>query len=185
MKFRSMLAMAMLALVAGCAIFSRTKSQFYDLQVIPPATGVRSTTGSPIGIRTIDLPPSLARRGIVVEKQDGQLDVRGTEQWGAPLQELVMHTLAFDLAERLPEGKVILPGQVSPPQSAMRSIDLVIGTFAAGPETAVTLDAHWVLDGAPHHEQIRVDSGSLDSPDVVAAMSRALAELADRITSGL
>ncbi|MDQ6800541.1 MAG: PqiC family protein, partial [Acidobacteriota bacterium] len=44
------------------------------------------------------------RKEVVVRKANNQLDVRPTQQWSATLGQLVMHTLAFDVADRLPAG---------------------------------------------------------------------------------
>lgn len=177
-----------LVLLAGCGFFSRSKSNFYSLETMP-GTSRANVSGVPIAIDTIELPPGFDRRDIVVRKAGNQLDIRGTEQWSASLEPMMLHTLAFDLASRLPEGMVILPGQVRP-LGALRGIDVVVEDFAAGPENVVVLDARWVLresGRAPvtHHEQIRMDLTSLDSAAVASGFSAAIAQLADRIAAGL
>jgi hypothetical protein len=100
------------------------------------------------------------------------------------LQPLVLHALAFDLAGRLPEGMVVLPGE-SRPAGAPRGIDVVFEDLSAGPENRVTLDARWTLAGVSHHEQIAIDIPSLDSGAVATGMSQALAALADRLAAGV
>ncbi|MGA7616883.1 MAG: PqiC family protein [Thermoanaerobaculia bacterium] len=179
------LPLILLTLLGGCSIFSRPKNQFYQLEIIPPAGAVAGVSGLPVGVDPIELPPEIVRNGIVVEQKDQKLDVRGTEQWGAPFQEMFTHAIAFDLAARLPEGMVVLPGQVKPPSGSMRPIGLNVARFAAGPGPVVVLDAHWILGGVSHHETIRVALQSLDTPDVVSGMSRAVGELADSIAAGL
>lgn len=176
-------------LAAGCSFFSRTQSKFYSLDRIPPATPVASVQGLPIGIDGVELPPGLDRREIVVHQADHQLEVRSTEQWSALLQPLVLHTLAFDLAARLPDGMVVLPGAARP-AGAMRSIDVIIEEMSAGPDAKVVLDGRWILKepGRPdvtRHERITIDIASLDSANVASGTSRALASLADRITAQL
>jgi len=178
-----------LMLLTACGLFSRSKSTFYSLERIPPATAVATTRGVPVAIDTIELPPGFDRRDIVVRKADHQLDIREKEQWSASLEPMVLHTLAFDLASRLPEGMVILPGQARP-SGAVRAIDVAVEDFAAGPENVVVLDARWIVreSGVPsatHHEQIRIDIESLTSTNVAAGFSRALATLADRMAAGL
>jgi uncharacterized lipoprotein YmbA len=106
-----------LLLLTGCSFFSRTKNDIYSLDRIPGTPS--ASRGTPIGIESVELPPGFDRREIVVRKADHQLEVRSNQLWSAGLQTAVLHTLAFDLASRLPEGMVILPGQVKPP--AMRS----------------------------------------------------------------
>ena len=176
-------------LLTGCSFFSKTQSKFYSLDRIPPATPPAAIQGLPVAIDGIELPPGLDRREIVVRKADHQLDVRPNEQWSALLQPLVLHTLAFDLADRLPEGMLILPGAAKP-SGALRSIDVVLEELAAGPDAKVVLDGRWVLRiaGQPdvtRHERIVVDIASLDSANVASGVSQALAQLADRIAAGL
>ena len=177
-----------LVLLAGCGFFSRSKSKFYSLERIPPAGAVTAARGPSIGIDSVELPPGFDRRDILVRKADHQLDVRGTEQWSASLEPMVLHTLAFDLAARLPEGMVILPGQGKP--LAMRAVDVVFEEIAAGPENQVVLDGRWIVreNGKPnvsHHERITVDLASLDSAEIANGFSRALGMLADRMAAQL
>jgi len=174
-------AVVVLLLLSGCSFFSRTKNDIYyaDRRSGAPV----AARGTPIGIESVELPPGLDRREIVVRKADHQLEVRSNELWSAGLQTAVLHTLAFDLASRLQEGMVILPGQVKP--AAMRSIDVVFEELAAGPEQKVILDARWKLGVVTHHETIAVDVPSLDSKNVATGMSQAIAALADRIAAAL
>ena len=169
--------------LTGCSFFSRTKNTFYSLERVPSSSGVASVRGVPIGIDSVQLPPGFDRREVVVRLPDQKLDVRSTQQWSASFREMVVHTLAFDLANRLPEGMVGLPGQARP--ASMRTLDVVVEEFAAGPANTVVLDARWVLGGITHHERIDVEIGSLDSAQVADGMSRALATLADRIVAAL
>src|SRR6185503_17842991 len=91
-------------LMVGCSFFSRSKNTIYSLERIPPAAPVATVRGLPVGIDSVELPPGFDRREVVVRKADQQLDVRSTQQWSASLQEMVLHTLAFDLANRVTEG---------------------------------------------------------------------------------
>ena len=103
--------------------------------------------------------------------------MRGTQQWSATLGQLVLHTLAFDLADRLPQGMMILPGAAKP--AAVRSINLAFEEIAAGPEAKVVVDARWET----RHERIEVPITSLDSANVASGLSQALATLSDRIVA--
>jgi len=173
------------ALVAGCGFFSRPKNTFYSLETLAPATPVvaRAARGVPVGIDALELPPGLDRRGIVLRGADHKVEVRGTNQWTSDLQEMVLHTLAFDLANRLPEGMVVLPGQPKP--NAMRPISIAFDDLAAGPDKVFVLDARWTLGDVTHHERITMQLQSVDSPAIVTAMNQALATLADRIALGV
>ena len=170
-------------LLAGCSFFSRTQNKIFTLDRIAPAatTTIRGTT--PIAIESLELPPGLDRREVVVKKADHQLDVRSNELWSASPQELILHTLAYDLAARLPEGMVILPGQIKP--AAARLIDVVIEDVGAGPDNRVVLDGHWIEGGVSHREHLAVDVPSLDSANVATGTSQIIAALADRIAAQL
>ncbi|HEX7830387.1 MAG TPA: PqiC family protein [Thermoanaerobaculia bacterium] len=168
-------------LVGGCSFLKRPPNTFYSLEPVP---GTRLTkSGIPIGIEGLELPPGLDRRDIVVRDADHKVDVRGTNQWTAPLEEMVIHTLGFNLSTRLPEGMVILPGQGKP--EAMRTVYVTFGELAPGPETTFVLEAQWTLDGQATHERIEVPMSSLETPQVVTAMNQALALLADKIAAGV
>jgi uncharacterized protein len=176
-------------LLGGCGFFSAQKKDFFTIDAIPPAGGRTASDGVAVGIATVQLPPAIERREVVVREESGQLDLRGRDLWGASLETLVMHALAFNLASRLPEGMVILPGQATP-LGATRSIRVIAETFEAGPAPTVVLDARWILAGADGegvttHERIEVPIGSLDSADIANGMSLALAELANRIAAAL
>jgi len=172
-----------LILLVGCSFLSRTKNNFYSLDRLPPAAAVASVPGVAVGIDTLELPPGVDRREIVVRQAGHLVDVRSTEQWSAPFKALVLHTLASDLASRLPEGMVIMPGEAKP--AGTRPIDVFFEELAVGPDASVTVDARWTMAAVEHHERIRVDIPSLDSANIATGMSQALAALADRMAAGI
>lgn len=189
MIIRRVLPLALSLFVAGCGFFKRPDNQFYTLETIAPETRVATAVATPVGLEAVELPPGLDRRGIVVRDAEHRVEVRGTHQWTAPLEEMVVHTLAFDLAGRLPEGMMVLPGQAKP-TGVVRSIYVMLEELSPRPDRVFVLDARWVVrtTGAPEvtrRETIRIEMPSLESEEVAAAMSRALAALADRIAAGL
>ena len=184
-------AVVLLTLFAsGCGIFSRPKNTFYSLETIAPVGGIATVGGLPVGVDGIQLPPGIDRRGIVIRGENNQVEVRGTEQWTAPLEEMVVHTLSFDLANRLPEGMVILPGQARPAAGSMRSIHVTFEELAAQPDSRFVLDARWTVGGfgleeRSGREQIAIPLESMETPVIVEAMSLALAQLAERLVARL
>lgn len=188
MTRRSLAAICLIVLLGGCGLFSRTENRFFALERIGGAASV-AVSGAPFTIEGIQLPPGIDRREVVVRNETHQLDIRNTHQWMAPLEESVIHSLAFNLANRMPEGMVILPGQAIPP-GPRRPIFVVFEEFVAGPEERFVLDARWSLtpQGQPvltRHERIEIPLDSLESAAIAAGTSRALGELADRITTVL
>ena len=178
---------ALLVLLTGCSFFSRSKVAYYSLDVVPGTAA--AARGARVGLGTIELPPGFDRREIVVRQANGQLEVRESQLWSTTLGDLVLHTLAFDLAGRLPEGMLVLPGEAKP-ATPIRTVDVAFETLAAGPDRNVVLDAHWVLHDpgradAAHHEHIAIDIPTTGSADVASGTSRALAALSDRIAAAL
>ncbi|MFL6246783.1 MAG: membrane integrity-associated transporter subunit PqiC [Thermoanaerobaculia bacterium] len=171
----------------SCGFLKRPKNQFYSLDTIAGQGPVANVAGAPLAIDAIELPPGLDRRGIFIRGADSKVEVRGTHQWTAPLEDMVMHTLAFNLANRMPEGMVILPGQEIP-ATPSRSLSVVFEELAPGPDPVFVLDARWTISerpGVTHHERITVPMSSMESPQIVAAMNQSLATLSDRIVAQL
>jgi len=176
-------AIVLCLLTASCGFLKRVPNTFYTLDTVPGAAARASVAGTPIGIDGIELPPGLDRREVTARAADHKLDVRGHHQWASPLEDMVTHTLSFDLASRLPEGMVVLPGQAKP--GAMRSLYVTFEDLAPGPDKVFVLDARWTLGELTRHERINVPLSSNESAAVVAAMSHALGQLADRIAGAL
>ena len=169
--------------LTACGFLSRTKSSFYTIEPVPGS--VTAIQGTPIAVDIVELPPGFDRKEIVVRQDDGQLEVRETQQWTALLEPSVLHAVAFNLATRLPEGMVILPGQAIP-AGGTRSIDLMFEEIVAGPSSEVVIDVRWTLrGGATHHERIVTPIASLESGEIAIGMSRALATLSERILERL
>ena len=188
MKLRTT-AVLLTVIVAGCGFLKRPSNQFFSLVTIPRDGAVVAAGSIPIGIDAIELPPGLDRRGIVVRGKDHKVEVRGTHQWTASLEEMVLHTLAFNLANRLADGMVILPGQPKP-MSAVRSVSVVLEELAPTEDRMFILDGRWTIGtagaaGVTRHERISIEAASMESADIAAAMSRALATLADRMAAQL
>lgn len=192
----------LLIAMTSCGFMSRKQSRFYAIERVGPVTAgredlqdsrgtPRKAIGTPLGIDVVELPPGMDRREIVVRRADQRLDVRESDQWTAALEPLVLHTMAFNLADRLPEGMVVLPGQPIP-EAGVRGIDLMFEEIAAGPENSVVIDVRWHQRGrgatapsAARQERIVVPIQSLESAQIAIGMSRALGELADRIAAQL
>ena len=167
-------------LLGGCSFLKKTPNTFYSLEALPPATTtVAAAAATPIGIEAVELPPGIDRRELVVRKADRTFEMHGNQQWSGPLEDMVIHTLAFDLAKRLPEGAVVLPGQIKP--AAMRPIVVVFEDLAANHNNEFVLDARWILGGVSRHERIVVPLASTKGEAIARGMSEALAQLADQI----
>ncbi|HEV2720225.1 MAG TPA: PqiC family protein [Thermoanaerobaculia bacterium] len=175
-----------LLLLASCGFFSKSAApKLYSLdRIAGTAAAAAAPRAIPLGIDGVELPPGIDRKEIVVRQPDHRLEVRSSEQWSAAFKDLVIHTLAFDLAARLPVGSVVVPGEARP--AAMRAIDVAFEELAANADRTVVADARWTVHepgraDVAHHDRIVVNIPSLDSAQVAAGMSQALASLADRM----
>ena len=179
--------LVVLLFLTGCGFFSKSAPpKLYSLDRVAPAAVSATPALLPIGIDSVELPPGVDRREMAVRQPDNRLEVRSSEQWSAPFKEIVLHTLAFDLAARLPVGSVIVPGETKP--AAMRAIDVAFEELAAHADRTVVLDARWIVrePGRPevaHHDRIVVNVPSLDAAQIATGISQALAGLADRMAA--
>lgn len=185
-------------LLAAC---SSPRTEFYTLTPETDGAARLAYAGAPVGFRHVDLPPALDRRAMVRRIDEHRVDVRGTERWAAPLDQLLSHVLAADLAARLPEGSVVLPGQPAP-LDRHAELTVLIEDLTAWPDR-VELVARWTLvpdergaTGVTRTERIVVPlpggDGEADVAEeaeraaaAAAAMSRALALLAGRMAQGI
>jgi uncharacterized protein len=189
---RLILASLVAASFVGCGgLLKRPQVNHYALEPIAADARHVEVAGPPVGLGAVELPPGLDRPDIVVRSAPGRFEVRGTELWPASLGTVVLHRVAFELAARLPQGMVILPGQVQP-AGAARALDLAFAELTAGPDANLVVDVRWTLragvGGAQElagHERIVEPLGSLDSVEVARGTSRALAALADRLAAAL
>lgn len=171
--------------LAACG--SSPATHFYTLDPMPPGRPRAALAGSLIQVGQVILPPDLDRLSIVTRAGPDRLAVSGEDRWAAPLDGMVQRVLAADLAARLPQGQVLAPGDPAPP-GGVRTVALNVRRFDSDAAGQVVLDAGWaLLSGTPPapvrrgHEVVTVQAAAAAAGPEAAAMSRALADLADRI----
>jgi uncharacterized lipoprotein YmbA len=181
------LAAVFLVIQSGCA--SSPEPQFYTLVATPG----RTLASGPLHIqlRRPGLPGYLDRTQIVRQEQPGQLELSGAERWGAPLEDMVGSILAQNLAERLPSARVFTESSgISSPYDAQIEVDIQRFelTGAGAVELVAQVAVHWPqalaaerLDRYAFSRSPRADS----TPQLVAAMSGLLAELASSIAASV
>ncbi|MBV9750090.1 MAG: membrane integrity-associated transporter subunit PqiC [Acetobacteraceae bacterium] len=183
--------LAALACAALAACGSSPPTRFYTLDPVPPGRPAIAFAGPPIQVGQVMLPPDLDRLSIVTRAGPDRLAVSGEDRWAAPLDGMTQRVLATDLAARLPRSQVLAPGDPAP-SGGVRTVTVNVRRFDSDAAGLVTLDAGWaLLKGTPPvpvrrgHEVITVQAGATAAGPEAAAMSRALAELADRIVRGI
>ena len=182
-----LVAVALMLTLAGCA--SSPPTRFYMLDAVSSASNASSSlyAGAPIQVGHVDLPGMLDRASLVTHDTGERLVVSDQDRWAAPLDELIRRALTQDLRERLQPGLVLAPGDPTPPN--VRTLTLNVQQFMADETGRVELDVDWTVqqrrESDTRHATIYATATDQKGEAVAAAMSRALAELADRITNSL
>jgi uncharacterized lipoprotein YmbA len=193
MRARTTLAvLALGATLAGCAAALPTR--FYTLApaAVPKAPADTAATpgkAAPLGLGPVETPAYLDRPEIVTRRGAYQVTMAEFDRWAEPLQGMLAGLLADRLREALHGRREVveLPsrGGVQPYFGVAVSID----RFDADETGRVTLDARWRVyqtgDGRTVREgrESIIEQGASppDYPGVVAAMSRAVGDLARAI----
>ena len=128
--------------------------------------------------------PQIVRRGGGYELVFAEL-----ERWGEDMADMVARVLAEDLAQRLPNSEVFV-GNGAATVSADASLELFIRRFDADSDGTVVLAARWTIRRGSAaarlgSESIAERTASPTTSNLVAAMSNALAKLADRLATML
>ena len=162
-----------------------------------PASGGAATQGSstagtavtPVHVGSITIPGEIDRMQLVNRIDANRLQVSDMDRWAAPLDEMIRRTLAADLAARMPAGAVSNLGESRPGQKR-RVLSVDIQEFHGATDCSVTLRAAWIVSqpdspGVRGTESLTVPSNGACPESLPLGMSRALAELSDRIASAL
>lgn len=177
-------ALAGLALLpAACA--SSPNPTLYTLATVPGAP--RSGGAKTIELRSIALARYLERSQIVRSSEGYRLDVLSNEWWGEPLDSMLNRVLVQALSQRLP-GSVVFAenGAISAAPDATVAVN--VQRLDQNRDGAVVLLAQWsVTRRTPvsGSADIRVQPSEPGTSGLVAAMSQAVGQLADRLAGTL
>lgn len=176
---------ALLLVPAALAACTSPEPAYYTLAAIPG-------TPRPGGARLIELRrPGLAgyldRPEIVRTGSAYQLRVAGAERWGEPFGDLVGRILAENLNNRLPGSSVFTAaGGISAEANA--TVELDVQRFDADASGQVVLLAQVAVSRGRSRANARtmavrrtVSPTGPSTAELVAAMSRALGQLADEV----
>ena len=176
---------ALLALPLALASCTSAEPTYFTLAPVPG-------TPQPGGIRLIELRrPGLAgyldRPEIVRAGANYQLRVAGQERWGEPFGDMVGRILAENLSSRLP-GASVFTAAGSITADAEVALELDVQRFDADASGQVILVAQVAVTrgrnrAAATARTVRrtVAPAGPSTSELVAAMSRALGQLADEI----
>ena len=176
---------AMIFAAAALASCASPSPALYTLDA--PAGPVRRGGPRAIELRGVGLARYLERSQIVRSTEHYRLDVLPNDWWGEPLDAMIGRTLARALTQRLPGSTVYSEsGAISAePDATVQGNVQRLDQDAAG---AVRLIAQFaVVRHASDTRGVTIDvpTGGPTAADLVAAMSAAIGQLADRIAAAL
>ncbi len=172
--------------LSACASHANT---YLTLTSVPSGQKWPASSTKPIAISRPDIPPEINREHFTVEAGPSTLFVAGNVTWAAPLRGMIQLVLAQNLAARLPNVRVLMPGDPVPP-GGVRQVIVNIQQFIPTRQGKVSLQADWAILSpsvqSQRHGYIRLSiTGGMTPADEAHTMSIALAELAERIAKQL
>ncbi|MCG5240548.1 PqiC family protein [Azospirillum doebereinerae] len=169
-----------LMLLAAC---QTPTDRLYTLSVLPGA-GAAGATPAALALGSLELPPLVDRPQLVRRIDANRVEALEFDRWAEPLADGLRATLAGDLAARLP-GRNVLPVAGAAPGPGVAVLSVTILKFEGEANGRVVLDAHWTLGSGPRRrDTLEVQGASGEPAALVAAMSQAVALLADRVVAG-
>jgi uncharacterized lipoprotein YmbA len=185
-------ALGILLLLAGAGCIGSTPpSRFFVLTPRPgPALGSDAAAGGVLVVGPVTLPPEIDRPQLVTRIGEHERHVHETARWAAPLDQAVARVLAEDLASRLGTTRVgTVPVRSGTSFDQRVAVDILVFDAVAGGDSVLTArwtayDAHGNARGESRGT-VRAAIGSSRPEDIVDAMSRNLADLADEIAAFL
>jgi uncharacterized lipoprotein YmbA len=140
-----------------------------------------------IELRSIGLARYLERSQIVRSSENFRLDVIPNDWWGEPLDAMIGRTLERALTQRLPGSTVYLEnGAISADPDA--TVQVNVERLDQNANGAVRLVAQFAVlhrSGDTRGVTIEAPVRGGTTADLVAAMSEAIGQLADRIAAAL
>jgi uncharacterized lipoprotein YmbA len=175
----------MLALLGGVASCASPNPNLYTLE--PPPGPVRRGGPRVIELRSVGLARYLERSQIVRSSENFRLDVLSNDWWGEPLDAMIGRVLTRALSQRLPGSTVYSEnGAISADPDV--TLQLNIQRLDQDASGAVRLVAQFAVVRTTSDTRavtLEVPTHGPTTPDLVAAMSEAIGQLADRIAAAL
>ena len=180
----------MLVAAAGC-LGPRSDPSTYFLITPAADAGSGASAAMTLGIGPVTLPGYLDRSELVTRLSENQLAVSEVERWAEPLPANVSRALADNLVRLLrPDDYATYPWYESAGVDYAVAVDM--SRFEADSTGAVTLEAAWWIRNGDGSETLRQDAsriqeraGGVGTDSSVAALSTALARLAEEIAAAV
>ena len=173
------------ATLAGC--HSLPALHYYALDAVTPAAGSAPPGfANLLHIRHLSVPHEMDHLGLTHHLGATQLAISDTDQWSAPLTDLIQGALTRDLGARLGFDHVLAPDAL--PATAgnpVAALDLDFVTLFADDSCAIEAQVNWTLSvpgSPPRHGTVALMAPANSCPaGLPAALSVALGNLADQL----
>ncbi|HEY3822297.1 MAG TPA: PqiC family protein [Polyangiaceae bacterium] len=179
----------LLGACGASACGSSPPSTFYTLS--PERASAQQAPFHTVKLRRPGIPGYLDRPEIVTRIVDHRLRVADTDRWAAPLDEMLGHTLAQDLQERL-AGAVVFTEDGAITADADVTVEIDVRSFDVDERGQVNLVAEVAVEKGDAHEpagaravHLRETPRSGTTAALVSAMSDVLGKLSDEVTAML
>jgi uncharacterized protein len=178
---------AVLLIVAGC---ESAPTEFYTLSNMQLPPGSSSTPQTVVGVGPVTLPDYLDRPQIVTRASGNRMMLAAFDAWVEPMDGMFSRVLVENLSSLLATDNVVLLPQRRPTPLDYQ-VEVDVTRFDADLSGRAVLDARWKVfgkDGEPLIEEgrstvVEPAAGTDSYEDIVAAMSRALAEMSSTIAA--
>jgi uncharacterized protein len=180
------------ALLAGCG--SSPALRYYSLDVATPSGNpTHPLHATLIHVRHISLPPEIDHRGLTHRQGGTQFAISDSDEWSAPLSELLQGTITRDLGVRLGYDHVLAPAAqpvaARPDLTNAVDLDLDFVALEADDSCGVTAQVNWTLsvpNGATRRGTAHLAAPGASCPaGLPAGLSAALGSLADQLAEEL
>lgn len=181
------LVLSLLLVPAACLGPRADPSSYFVLSPAAAPSADSAPLGATVGLGPISLPGYLARSEIAIRETEHRLAYAATDRWAEPLRDNLARVLGRNLVRLLqPDHLAFHPWYAS--EGVEYGVAVDISRFEAnGDGTSVTLEARWRVEsmgGRPvlrRSSVIREESEGMGTEASVAALSRALARLAEDV----
>lgn len=181
------LMLPLLLVPAACLGPRADPSSYFVLSPAAAPSAGPPPLAATVGLGPITLPGYLARSEIAIRETEHRLAYAATDRWAEPLRDNLARVLGRNLVRLLqPDHLAFHPWYAS--EGVEYGVAVDITRFEAnGDGTSVTLEARWRIESMGsrpvlrHSSVIREESEGMGTEASVAALSRALARLAEDV----
>ena len=171
--------------LAGC--HSLPPLHYYALDTVTPAAApVAPGFSNQLHIRHLSVPHEMDHLGLTHHMGPSQLAISDTDQWSAPLTDLIQGTLTRDLGARLGFAQLVAPDALPVgAASGVAALDLDFVTLVADDACAIDAQVNWTLSvpgSTARHGTMHLTAPASSCPaGLPAALSAVLGDLADQL----